>query len=104
MPVIDKQNRITIPLDLWNMVEESYPTRSLAFCIEDDRILLLDANSPEIYYTKVMLLNIAIDAKRRFSISTDIARYLGLESFIVIYAQKGLLYLEAPPNHSTKKD
>ena len=104
MPVIDKQNRITIPLDLWNMVEGNYPTRNLAFCIENDRILLLDSNSPETYYKKVMLFNIAIDAKHRFSISTDIARYLGLESFVVIYAQKGLLYLEAPPNHSTKKD
>ncbi len=104
MPVIDKQNRITIPLELWNMVEGNYPTRSLAFCIEDGSILLLDANSPEIYYKKVMLLNIAIDEKRRFSINPDITRYFRLESFVVMYAQNGLLYLEAPPNHSTKKD
>lgn len=104
MARLDNQHRITIPLDIWNMVEANYPTRSLAFCIENNRLLLLDTQATDLYSKKVMLRNIVIDSKHRVTISSDITQYLGIQSFVILYTQKGLLYLEAPPNHSTKKD
>ncbi len=88
MPKLDKQGRLTIPFDF-----RSSFNGKIAFCYENNRILLLNSNLSD--NEKVFAFRI-VDRKGRFSLPKEALSILDAseKDLFLIYIQNGKVYIE----------